>query len=180
MNAKIVAILLIITHMSGNFASAIAGAGLPENCASCAPLSFEVDSGTEAMIAVINKNLRKQLKYISELADLSSALAGKALPERQKDKPVKNNPPVCLLPANSFNNERQFGTVAFDGLHLALNPASALTLLIFALVLYLSIRRQKIRKCFYVLARGAIEDAISFIKKFIINPHRRNAAGGFL
>src|SRR3989339_12196 len=183
MNKRIITFIVAIAHLSGALSCALAGAGTLEGFGSAAPVAafMDVESDTSAIIAVVNKNLCRQVKLVSDLADFTSGLAGKALPGRHKSKPVKSSSPQFFIPAGSFSQLKQMWLHAPAAAPLLSDsPATAAAIITFILFVYLLIRRQKINSHFCRLARGAIESAMHLIQINPLNPHRRNAAEGFL
>jgi len=176
---KIITFIILFTHLSGSFASAAAGVGVFDACAGEMAV-IGVDSDTAAIIAIVNKNLCRQVKLISDLADFSCQAAGKALPRHKKDKPARDASPRFLMPAGALSQLKQFNPAAAADMSYAPVAPIAIPPAIFALVIFLFVRQRKFKRLFYCLARGAIEDAIFLFPISAKNPHRRNAAEGFL
>src|SRR3989339_531707 len=173
---KITVLLLIIAQLSGSLVSAAAHIDWDADCP-CVAMSgpVSVSGGAADVITVVNTNIDRQLKILNSLIGFSAALAGKALPGRHKNKSAKNAPAACIIPANTFNHDTQHENSAPAGAWLATALLRAPVVIAAILMLFLSVRRTKLRKCFYLLPRGSIDDIIMSYHIYL-NPHRRNAS----
>lgn len=133
------------------------------------PSQTKVISNTAYAIAIINKNIRQQLKLITQCADLSSTLANKAIPRRPKNKPVKHTTADLIFTSSerlSFPVTEWRGS---NGNSRVLSCVNVTGYLIQAFVHdnkrlrnspFVKRKRLGLSKCIYLLPRGNIDDAV--------------------
>lgn len=181
MKMKLIATLIISINLAGNFLAGYAQSPLSGSGSADELLlsQADVESDMSAVFAVVNKNLSKQVDLIFGLIDFSSGLAGKALP-KQKDNETQNScASASILPVNSAGENRQTESgTAFEGGRVMVSGAPVAAILM-VMIIYLSVRRLKFGKFFFLLPRGSIDDAIFNIKIRILNPLWLKAIGDF-